>query len=77
MGYFQFETVGEHVSASFVKRQNWTVGGIMRRYTRLSNGFSRKMENHAAGTALKYFAYNSVKIHRKLLMSPASVTGRL
>jgi hypothetical protein len=35
----------------------------MRRYTRLSNGLTRTMENHAAGTALDYFAYNFVKIH--------------
>ena len=54
----------KHVSTSFVERQNWTVRGTMRRYTRLSNGFSRKMENHAAATALNYFAYNFIKIHR-------------
>jgi hypothetical protein len=52
----------------------------MRRYTRLSNGFSRKLENHAAATALNYFAYNFIKIHRTLRMSPAmaaNVTDRL
>src|SRR6266567_7458922 len=52
----------------------------MRRYTRLSNGFSRKLENHAAATALNYFAYNFIKIHRTLRTSPAmaaGVTGRL
>lgn len=52
----------------------------MRRYTRLSNGFSRKMENHAAATALNYFAYNFIKIHRTLRTSPAMaarVTDRL
>jgi hypothetical protein len=42
----------------------------MRRYTRLSNGFSRKLQNQAAATALNYFAYNFVKIHRTLRMSP-------
>jgi hypothetical protein len=43
----------------------------MRRYTRLSNGFSRKLENHAAAIALNYFAYNFIKIHRTLRMTPA------
>src|ERR1039457_2865763 len=60
-----------HVSTSFVERQNWTVRTNMRRYTRLSNGFSRKLENHAAATALNYFAYNFIKIHRTLRVSPA------
>jgi hypothetical protein len=52
----------------------------MRRYTRLSNGFSRKLENHEAAVALNYFAYNFIKIHRTLRTSPAmaaGVTGRL
>ena len=41
----------------------------------LSNGFSRKLENHAAKTALNYFAYNFIKIHRSLRMSPAMAAG--
>jgi IS1 family transposase len=64
-----------HVSTSFVERQNWTVRTNMRRYTRLSNGFSRKVENHAAAVALNYFAYNFIKIHRTLRMSPAMAAG--
>ncbi len=48
----------------------------MRRYTRLSNGFSRKLENHVAATALNYFAYNFIKIHRTLRMSPAMAAGK-
>jgi hypothetical protein len=47
----------------------------MRRYTRLSNGFSRKMENHAAATALNYFPYNFIKIHRTRRTSPAMAAG--
>jgi len=47
----------------------------MRRYTRLSNGFSRKLENHAAASALNYFAYNFIKIHRTLRVSPAMAAG--
>lgn len=70
----------KHVSTSFVERQNWTVRTNLRRYTRLSNGFSRKIENHAAAVALNYFSYNFIKIHRTLRMSPAmaaKVTDRL
>ena len=65
----------KYVSTSFVERQNWTVRTTMQRYTRLSNGFSRKLENHAAATALNYFAYNFIKIHRTLRVSPAMAAG--
>ena len=69
VGYF------ENVSTSFVERHNWTARGTMRRYTRLSNGFSRKLENHAAAVALNYLAYNFIKIHRTLRVSPAMAAG--
>jgi IS1 family transposase len=65
----------KHVSTSFAERQNWTVRTNMRRYTRLSNGFSRKIQNHEAAVALNYFAYNFIKIHRTLRMSPAMAAG--
>lgn len=65
----------KYVSTSFIERQNWTVRTKMRRYTRLSNGFSRKLENHAAAVALNYFAYNFIQIHRTLRMSPAMAAG--
>ncbi len=65
----------KHVPTSFLGRQNWTVRTTMRRYTRLSNGFSRNIENHAAGTTLDSFGYNLVKIHRTLRMSPAIAAG--
>jgi len=64
-----------HISTSFVERQNWTVRTNMRRYTRLSNGFSRKIQNHAAAVALNYFAYNFIKIHRTLKVTPAMAAG--
>ena len=70
----------KHISTSYVERQNWTVRTNMRRYTRLSNGFSRKLENHEAAVALNYFAYNFIKIHRTLRVTPAmaaKVTDRL
>lgn len=59
-----------HISTSFVERQNWTVRTTNRRYTRLSNGFSRKLANHAASVALGYFAYHFIKIHRTLRRLP-------
>jgi len=65
----------DHISTSFVERQNWTVRTTMRRYTRLSNGFSRKIENHLAAVAINYFAYNFIKIHRSLRVSPAMAAG--
>jgi len=65
----------KHASTSFVERQNWTVRTNMRRYTRLSNGFSRSLRSHAASPALNYFAYNFIKIHRTLRTSPAMAAG--
>jgi IS1 family transposase len=65
----------QHVSTSFAERQNWTVRTNMRRYTRLSNGFSRKIQNHETAVALNYFAYNFIKIHRTLRISPAMAAG--
>ena len=63
----------EPMSAKRTRRppRAWSVRTSMRRYTRLSNGFSRKLENHAAATALNYFAYNFIKIHRTLRISLA------
>jgi len=47
----------------------------MRRYTRLGDGFSRKLTNHAAATALNYFAYNFIQIHTTLRTTPAMAAG--
>jgi len=57
------------------RRQNWTARTMIRRYTRLSNGFSRKLENRMAAVAINYFAYNFIKIHRTLRVSPAMAAG--
>ena len=65
----------QHISTSFVERQNLSVRMTNRRYTRLTNGFSKKIENHAASVALGYFAYNFIKIHRTLRTSPAMAAG--
>jgi hypothetical protein len=70
----------KHISTSYVERLNWSTRTSMRRYTRLSNGFSRKLENHEAAVALNYFAYNFIKIHRTLRVTramAANVTDRL
>ena len=65
----------EHISTSFVERQNLSVRMNIRRYTRLTNAFSRKIENHSAAVALYYFAYNFIKIHRTLRTTPAMAAG--
>jgi IS1 family transposase len=65
----------KHISTSYIERQNWTVRTKMRRYTRLSNGFSRKLKNHAAATALNYFSYNFIQIHNTLRTTPAMAAG--
>jgi hypothetical protein len=64
-----------HISTSYVERLNWSLRTSMRRYTRLSNGFSRKLQNHEASVALNYFAYNFVRIHRTLRVTPAMAAG--
>ena len=65
----------KHIATSYVERQNWTLCGTLRRYTRLSNGFSRKIENHMAAVAINYFAYNFIKVQSTLRVSPAMAAG--
>ena len=64
-----------HISTSYVERQNLSVRMTVRRYTRLTNAFSKKIENHAAAVALGYFAYNFIKIHSTLRVTPAMAAG--
>jgi IS1 family transposase len=69
-----------HISTSYVERQNLTMRMSMRRFTRLTNGFSKKMENHTHAVSLHYMYYNFARIHRSLRISPAMaarVTDRL
>jgi IS1 family transposase len=65
----------KHVSTSYVERHNLSVRTTVRRFTRLTNAFSKKIENHMAAVALGYFAYNFIKINRTLRVTPAMAAG--
>lgn len=65
----------KHISTSYVERQNLTMRMHMRRFTRLTNGFSKKIEMHAHSIALHFMYYNFCKIHQALRVTPAMEAG--
>ena len=65
----------KHVSTSYIERQNLTMRMGMRRFTRLTNAFSKKIENHVAAIALHYMHYNYCRIHQTLRITPAMAAG--
>jgi IS1 family transposase len=65
----------KHISTSYVERQNLTMRMGMRRFTRLTNGFSKKLENHMAHVALHFMHYNFCRVHQTLRVTPAMQAG--
>ena len=65
----------DHISTTLIERQNLTLRMSSRRYTRKTNAFSKKMENHALAIALHFLHYNFIRIHSTLRITPAMATG--
>lgn len=64
-----------HISTSYVERQNLTMRMSMRRFTRLTNAFSKKVENHEHMLAIYFTYYNSCRVHQTLRVTPAVEAG--
>jgi IS1 family transposase len=65
----------DYISTSYVERQNLSMRMGMRRFTRLTNAFSKKVDNHKAAVALYFMHYNFARIHKTLRVTPAMEAG--
>ena len=65
----------KHIATSYVERQNLNMRMSMRRFTRLTNAFSKKFENHAHSVAIHFMYYNFVRIHQTTRLTPAMAAG--
>jgi hypothetical protein len=65
----------QHISTSFAERSNLSMRMGMRRFTRLTNGFSKKLENHGHMVALYFMHYNYCRVHKTLRVTPAMEAG--
>ena len=65
----------KHISTSYVERQNLTMRMSMRRFTRLTNAFSKKLENHIHALSLYFTYYNFIRVHKALRVTPAMEAG--
>jgi len=64
-----------HINTSFAERQNLNMRMSMRRFTRLTNGFSKKVENHMHAVSVHFMYYNFGRIHKTLKVTPAMAAG--
>jgi hypothetical protein len=65
----------KHVSTSYVERSNLTMRMSMRRFTRLTNAFSKKLDNHGHAVAVYFMYYNFCRVHQTLRVTPAMEAG--
>ena len=65
----------KYISTSYVERQNLSIRMAIRRFTRLTNAFSKKLDNHKAACALHFAYYNFCRIHKSLRVTPAMEAG--